>query len=277
MIGASRTAERVAERRALHQLLDVPPVLADPIALRVLRPEVAAALTKSPRAHDSRISRYLRAFFAVRSRFAEDEVARAVTRGVTQYVVVGAGFDTFAYRNPFPELRVFEVDHPATQQVKRERLDAAGITPSASFVASDLSVQSLGDALASSDFDNSQPAIFSWLGVVVYLTREAIEATLRSIASLPKESTIVFDYGIPRESLGMIGRLVFDRMAEKVAAIGEPWQSFFTPDAMNTLLQSSGFRSVEDLGAAEINARYFADRTDGLRVGEAARLVRASV
>src|SRR4051795_1405761 len=165
----SRTADRVAERRAAHQVRDRPLVLDDPIALRVIRPEVAHELrTNPPMREATKRGPYLRAFFVMRSRFAEDELAKAVADGVRQYVVLGAGFDTFAYRNPFPELRVFEVDHPDTQAVKRRRLADAGIEIPASltFVSIDFNTTALADALRASGFDDSQPAFFSWLGVV---------------------------------------------------------------------------------------------------------------
>src|ERR1700684_280435 len=128
----SRTAQRVAIRRAAHQLLDQPRVLDDPLALRIIGSEAAEALRSDPK-EDHAFSRAFRAFMAARSRYAEDELARAVARGVTQYVVLGAGLDTFAYRNPHAGLHVFEVDHPATQVWKRERVPAAGIAIPPSF------------------------------------------------------------------------------------------------------------------------------------------------
>jgi len=200
----SRTADRVAERRAAHQVRDRPLVLDDPIALRVIHPEVARALREHPPKHEtSLVGPYLRAFFVMRSRFAEDEMALAVGRGVRQYVVLGAGFDTFAYRNPFPELRVFEVDHPDTQAIKRQRLADAGIDAPASltFVSIDFTTTALADALHSAGFDSSAPAFFSWLGVVPYLERPAIDATFRFIAALPQETEIAFDYAVPPETL----------------------------------------------------------------------------
>jgi len=277
---ASRTAERVAERRAVHQLIDHPVVFRDPLAFDVLQPDVAARIRAAPHGYDrSPIATPLRAFLAVRSRFAEDTLRTAIDRGVSQYVLIGAGFDTFAYRNPCPDVRVLEIDHPATQAEKKRRLAAAGIEPpdNVSLFPVDLSVSSLGDALASSGFDPRKPAVFAWLGVIPYLELSAIETTLRYVASLPAGTEIVFDYGIPRRSLNFIGRLVFDRMANRVAAIGEPWKTFFTPDELHRLLTNVGFRTVEDLGANEINARYFAGRSDRLRVGEAGRVARAMV
>ncbi len=150
----SRTARRVAIRRAAHQLLDQPKVLDDPLALRIIGTEAAEELRSNPK-EDHAFSRAFRAFMVARSRYAEDELARAVGHGVRQYVVLGAGLDTFAYRNPYPGLRVFEVDHPATQAWKREQLQAAGIAipPSLTFVPIDFEQQTLADGLGQSGFD----------------------------------------------------------------------------------------------------------------------------
>ena len=277
---ASRTAERVAARRAAHQLLDRPVVFDDPLALAVVHPSISRQLRGDASFLDrSRIGRYLRAFLAVRSRVAEDELREAVGRGVRQYAIVGAGFDTFAYRNPYPDLRVFEVDHPATQKAKRARLVAAGVPlPSnVTFVAADLSEVPLGTALDGAGFDRSAPAFFSWLGVVPYLELPAIRATWELVASLPAEATIVFDYSPPPSSFDWITRFVFRRMAKRVAAIGEPWKTFFTPDELRRELAAAGFGTFIDIGPEELNRRYFAGRADGLRVGKAGRVAIARV
>src|SRR6202035_6128756 len=170
----SKTAHRVAIRQAAHQLLDQPRVLDDPLALRIIGSQAEQELRSNPREHHA-FSRAFRAFMAARSRYAEDELARAVAHGVTQYVVLGAGLDTFAYRNPHPGLRVFEVDHPATQAWKREQLQAANIAipPSLTFVPIDFELQTLADGLSRSGFNANAAAFFSWLGVTPYLTREA--------------------------------------------------------------------------------------------------------
>ncbi|MEA2329405.1 MAG: hypothetical protein QOE68_4364, partial [Thermoanaerobaculia bacterium] len=225
----SRTADRVAERRAAHQVRDRPLVLDDPIALRVIRPEVAHELRTNPPAREAtKLGPYLRAFFVMRSRFAEDALAAAVEGGVRQYVVLGAGFDTFAYRNPFPDLRVFEVDHPDTQAIKRQRLAFSGIDipSSLTFVPIDFTTTTLDHALHGAGFDETKPAFFSWLGVVPYLERPAIDATFRYIASLPKKTAVAFDYAIPPESMSWTSRLIFNQMAKRVAALGEPWKTF---------------------------------------------------
>ena len=156
----SRTAERVAIRRAAHQLLERPLIFDDPLAIRIIDPFAAERLRADPAAFDpSPASPFLRAFFAVRSRFAEDELHAAVARGVRQYVVLGAGYDTFAYRNPYFDLRVFEVDHPATQRSKRQRLAAAGIAVpgTATYVPVDFATVSAAEALDDAGFDRSAP------------------------------------------------------------------------------------------------------------------------
>lgn len=267
---ASITAQRVAERRAAHQLLDKPLVFEDPIALRIVDPGADVLARES-----TPIAPFMRAAFAVRSRYTEDELREAVARGVRQYVLLGAGFDTFAYRNPFPELRVFEVDHPATQELKRRRLAGAGIQPSGpvEYVPVDFSRQTLASALS----HLSGPAFFSWLGVVPYLERPSIEETLRFVASLPAGTTIVFDYGTPPHRLSPIGRRVFEALSARVAAAGEPWKTFFDSSELDGLLHAAGFSRVDQLGPAEINARYFGNRADGLRVGEMMRLAKAVV
>lgn len=276
----SRTADRVAERRAAHQVRDRPLVLDDPIALRVIRPEVAHELrTNPPMRESSLLGPYLRAFFVMRSRFAEDELAASVARGVRQYVVLGAGFDTFAYRNPFPELRVFEVDHPDTQATKRQRLANSGIEtpPSLTFVAIDFTTMKLEDALPGAGFDATKPAFFSWLGVVPYLEPPAIDATFSFIASLSAGSAVVFDYAIPPESLSWTSRLIFNQMAKRVASVGEPWKTFFDPATLLAHLRQLGFTSAEDFGADVLNRRYFAGRKDKLKIGGMGHMAMAKV
>jgi methyltransferase (TIGR00027 family) len=203
---------------------------------------------------------------AARSRYAEDRLADAVGQGVRQYVVLGAGLDTFAYRNPFPALRVFEVDFPATQAWKRAMLAEAKIPApdSLTFVALDFERHTLAKALAQAGFDLDAPAFFSWLGVVTYLTLEAFRATLKVIAQLPPSSGVGFDYGIAPETLSPLGRKAFDALARRVAAAGEPFQLFFTPQALETELRQAGFQHIEQLDTDAINQRYFHARADGL-------------
>jgi methyltransferase (TIGR00027 family) len=255
-------------------------VLDDPIALRVIRPEVAHELRTNPPAREATmLGPYLRAFFVMRSRFAEDELAASVARGVRQYVVLGAGFDTFAYRNPFPELRVFEVDHPDTQATKKQRLANSGIEipQSLTFVPIDFNTTKLADALHAYGFDSTKPAFFSWLGVVPYLERPDIDATFAYIASLPKGSALAFDYAVPPESLSWTSRLIFNQMAKRVAAVGEPWKTFFDPPTLLDDLRRLGFSSADDFGAEVLNRRYFSGRTDKLKIGGMGHMAMARV
>lgn len=275
----SRTAQRVAVRRAAHQLLDRPLILHDPFALRIVGPDAAAATRARA---DERSSRAFRAFVSVRSRIAEGELARAVAAGVRQYVLLGAGLDTFAWRNPWAELglRVFEVDFPATQRWKRQRVEnvGMGVPESLVFAPVDFERQTLAEGLAEAGFQPGQPAVFAWLGVVPYLTLEAFRASAAFIGSLPAGSALVFDYTADPSQLPPPERLALAKLESKVAAMGEPFRLFFTSAKIEEEMRSMGFRQMEDLGSPEINERYFGGRDDKLRVvGGFARIVRAWV
>jgi methyltransferase (TIGR00027 family) len=275
----SRTAYRVAVRRAAHQVVDQPPVFVDPLALRILRREDADRIqTDRAWADGHRFDRALRAFLAVRSRFAEDELAAAVARGVPQFVLLGAGLDTFAYRNPFADLRVFEVDHPVTQRWKRERLaeGAIAVPPNVTFVSVDFESQTVSRELEPAGFDATAPAFFSWLGVTTYLTRESIRSTLRFVVAATSEvGGIVFDYATDPAALPLVARLTFDAMSRRVNAAGEPWQTFLEPFDLANELRTFGFTEIRDLGPEAINATYFAGRSDGLRVGSLGHVILA--
>jgi methyltransferase (TIGR00027 family) len=269
---ASATAQRVAMRRAAHQLLDDPKVFDDPVALRIIGKESASALQANPHQFEATpLSPYLRAFLAARSRCAEDELALCVRRGVSQYVILGAGLDTFAYRNPHPQgvLHVFEVDHPTTQTWKRKRLDEVGIPlpNDLTFVPVDFETQTLEEGLRAAGYDPDKVTFFSWLGVTEYLTAEAVMATLRFIASATMGSAVVFDYMLSPSLLTPAQRSRFDALAQRLALAGEPWQTFFDPGLLTRDLRAMGFGYVEDNGPEEINTRYFKNRKDGLRVG----------
>ncbi|HEY6212777.1 MAG TPA: SAM-dependent methyltransferase [Vicinamibacterales bacterium] len=278
--GPSRTAQRVALRRAAHQLLDAPLVFADPLALRIIGADDERLLTANPSHFDATaFDRGLRAFAAARSRLVEDRLAEAIPEGLSQLVVLGAGLDTFAYRNPYEQLRVFEVDHPDTQAWKRARLETAGIAvpPSVSYVPVDFATDDAFDALGAAGFRDDEPSAFSWLGVVTYLTLDAVRSTLRRIASLPRGSFVVFDYAISRDLLAEHQRAILDEAAARVAAIGEPFVTFFHPHDLDGELREAAFSNVEQLGPAELNARYFSGRTDDLRAGGMAWIACATV
>jgi len=273
----SRTAYGTAFRRACHQLHDAPPlVFSDPIAVPILGAEALPELQAAKKDLGSPANIALRAFLVARSRYTEDLLAQAVAQGVTQYVLLGAGLDTFAHRNPYPELRVFEVDHPATQQWKRELLAAGNLPAPANltYAPVDFECQSLPEQLAAAGFDAARPSFFAWLGVVPYLTLPAFRATVSFVAAQPAGSGIVFDYAQPRHALSPQEQLAHDSLAARVAQAGEPFQLFFTPSEAACELED--FRAIEDLGAYELNLRYFANRTDQLQLrGSAARILSA--
>jgi len=275
----STTAEGAARLRAAHQLFDSPRVLDDPIVLRLLGPGVETALQAERQRLEEPALRSLRASMAMRSRYAEDCLREAVARGVRQYVVLGAGLDSFAYRNPFERsaLHVYEVDHPATQAWKRRRLADTGIAlpSSLSFVPVDFEQQMVSDALRSGGFDRAQPAFVSWLGVTVYLTHAAIMRTLADVASLARGTEIVFGYVTSLEELSAARRAAVYAVAERAAAAGEPWRTFFEPAALAREVEQLGFTVVEDFGPEQAFERYFRGRSDGLRSGGVGRLMRA--
>ena len=274
----SRTALRVALRRAAHQLVDGKPlVFDDPFAIPILGPEAQEELRRTPKASRRPFSAALRAWMVARARFAEEVLAAGIkSHDVQQYLVLGAGLDTFALRNPFPALQVFEVDHPATQAWKQERLQASRLLlpPNAHLVAVDFEGQSLPEQLLHSAFNPFLPTVTAWLGVVPYLTGEAFAGTCRFLAQLPYGSGVV--YGQPRAVLPLIEQLAHDSLAARVRLAGEPFQLFFTPHQLRQELSRHGLAIIEDLGCAEINHRYFAGRADGLAVrGSGGRLCHA--
>jgi methyltransferase (TIGR00027 family) len=261
---ASKTALRVAIRRAAHQLMDRPPVLDDPIAIRLVGPGFARDMERA----QHKVARDFRAFMAVRSRFVEDQLAAAVARGVAQYVVLGAGLDTFAWRNPFPGLRVFEVDFPATQEWKRGMVAEANLAPPAelTFVPLDFEHKTLAAGLQEAGFDGATPAFFGWLGVVPYLSRDAFRATLADIARMPAGSGVGFDYGLSPEVLGPARRLALQALADRVASAGEPFKLLFTPEELEQELRQAGFARIEQRDSGQLNALYFNGRADGLKL-----------
>lgn len=276
----SRTALRVALRRAAHQLYDAPPlVFDDPIAVPILGPyaeELERTPGRDPTFKPRPYSVALRAFLVARSRYAEDLLAQAVARDATQYVLLGAGLDTFAHRNPHPHLRVFEVDHPATQQWKRDLLRDTNfpVPANLTYVPTDFEHLSLAAQLTAAGFDPAAPSFFALLGVVPYLTLEAFRDTLRFIASQPFGSGVVFDYGQPRSALPPLEQLAYDSLAARVQLSGEDFQLFFTP--AQVAFELAAFYDIEDLGSPELNERYFLNRVDNLKtLGTAGRIVSA--
>lgn len=257
----SATAFRVAMRRAAHQLLDKPLIFEDPLALVIVGGDRGSVLARDELSRaDSPGGEAIRAFLAARSRFAEDRLAAAVARGVRHVVVLGAGLETFAYRNPYADqdVVVFEVDHPATQAWKRERLAATGITvpETVTYVPIDISTDRLDEKLVEAGLDPNVPAFFSWLGVAPYLSEEAITSTLGIIAARPGGSEVVFDYAESPEKLTLLQRLAFTTLAGRTASLGEPFVTFFRPDDLAGRLAALGFSSIEDRSGPDLGQLY---------------------
>jgi methyltransferase (TIGR00027 family) len=265
--GPENTAVRVALWRALHVEIDAPPhVLADVVGLQLVAPDEGWR----DRPDMSPFTRPFRASILARARFIEDLVAEQVGRGVGQYVILGAGLDTFAQRRPelASRLFVFEVDQPGPQAWKRQRLVDLGLgIPSflrlvpVDFEAGD----SWWDRLTASGFDAAEAAIVASTGVSMYLTKDAIMATLRQIAALAPGSTLAMSFMLPIELVDPEIRPGLERAAAGARASGTPFISFFTPTEMLALASEAGFREVQHVSAAALAERYFAGRTDGLR------------
>lgn len=278
--GWSRTIEIPAIMRALHQSLDESPkILSDPIAPRLIKDENQRSWLSPLLDHP--FAPQWRAGFAMRSRYAEDCLEEGMRRGVQQYVILGAGLDTFAYRQnqPSDTLRIYELDHPLTQQCKRDRLAIANIAiPSnLTFVAIDFEKTSIADALARTGFRLDAPSLCSWMGVTQYLTTAAIDATLRFALSLPRASEIVFSFILPQHALSGIEADAVALAAHRSAAVGEPWLSRFQVAELAFKLGAMGFSQINHLTPEEAARRYFAKRRDGLKERQGEQLMRARV
>jgi methyltransferase (TIGR00027 family) len=221
----------------------------------------------------------MRSAFVLRSRFAEDELEAAAARGVAQFVILGAGLDTFAFRQPAfaAGVRIFEVDHPATQTWKRRRIAACGLAEPANliWVPIDFEHGRLAVDLDAAGFRSTKPAFISWLGVTQYLTRPAIDAVLQFGASLPRSSTLVLTFMVPDDELAGDELDAVQQVAQRASAQGEPWRTRFRPEQMQDALISAGYARVFLLSPEEADARYFSDRQDGLRAPRAARVASA--
>lgn len=278
--GPKPSALMVAMQRAAHQLLDRPLVLDDPVALTILGGAKAQVLRDNIDRFRDPTSVGMRSSVIVRSRLAEDVWGEAVERGIRQYVVLGAGLDTSAFRHPDTPARIFEVDLPATQAWKQARLREAGIAvpPSLHFVPVDFESVGLAEGLARAGFDANAPAIFSWLGVTMYLDEVAVIETLRFIAGCAKGSAVLFEYVTPLSSLPPIMRIAMEQLTAQFAERGEPWKTFFEPAVITETLSTLGFNHTNAWTPEELNQRYLANRDDGLLIGVTpARLILATV
>jgi methyltransferase (TIGR00027 family) len=266
--GPSRTALMIARQRAVHQIVDHGSILYDPFAMKLLREDEKDVLQF---ANQHPLASIGRLFIAARSRIAEDALSNAVQRGIRQIVLLGAGLDTFALRNPHGALdvRLYEVDHPGTQAWKRELLVEAQITlpQELSFVPVDLERDDLGEMLVAAGFQQSEPAFFSWLGVMPYLTQNAIDRTLEYISSIQR-SELVFDYMEPPEAFSEELRQLEKQRAEQLEKMGERSISRFEPTGIASILSSHGFFAIEDVDFQEIASR-FGSAVQGLASGHA--------
>jgi methyltransferase (TIGR00027 family) len=267
-IAPENTAVRVALWRAMHVLIDPPPhVLADEIGLRIVAPK--DGWRDRPDMHPQGTSQF-RASIVARARFIEDLVAEQVGKGVGQYVILGAGLDTFAQRRPdiASRLRVFEVDQPGPQEWKRRRLVqlGLGVPDFLRFVPVDFKAgQSWWDQLLKAGFDRAKTAILASTGVSMYLTKEVNAEMLRQIVALAPGSTLAMTFLLPRELNDAALRPGMQQAEQGARAAGTPFVSFFTPDEIVTMARDAGFKKVTHVSAADLAARYFAGRADGLR------------
>jgi methyltransferase (TIGR00027 family) len=277
----SRTALVTAAARAAHLIVDRPPWIFEDTLAEALMGEAGSALIALHR-QDPTTPRLasLRVAICTRSRYSEHRVAAAVDRGVRQYVILGAGLDSFAYRAEVPgDVWVFEVDHPVTQAWKRQGLAAAAIPiPSrVRFVPVDFTVDSLAQQLCEQGFDRSRPVIVSWLGVTQYLSVEAIRSTLLALGSLGPPVELVMTYVLPDE--------LRDQSTDKpwaeffmpgAAAVGEPWITFFTPEDIDRLIEQAGMTIIENVGGKDSIEPSLWQRSDALVPHELPRLVWAT-
>ncbi len=261
---ASHTALGTAYLRAAHQLLDAKPLLFDdPVALPLIGPEGLKLIRDTEDNYRTPETLALRAHVVLRSRFTEDRLAAAVSRGITQYIILGAGFDTFALRQPSwaKKLKIIEVDHSGTQTVKRSYISEAelAVPENAGFADVNFEHESLHDGLLRYGVSIDEPTFFSWLGVTMYLKEDAVDAVLRSVAMFPAGSEIVLTFRQPPGDSP-------SPLSQSVANLGEPWVSFFKPDALEAKLRGADFSQVEFLSPAGAEARYFRQRPKDLPV-----------
>ena len=294
----SWTAINAAMIRAAHLVLDADPkIFEDPLALglsgfeneaalrHATETRLAEAAQRSSPAFAQRLFLESRGFAVMRHRYTEDALHQAVARGVRQYMILGAGLDSFAYRQPAwaTGVHVFEVDYPASQHWKQARLHELAIDPppTLTFIPIDFEQHDLTATLQAAGYRPEEPAFFSWLGVTPYLTEASVFTTLHAVAAAAAGSEIVFEYCVPASRLDAVSRQALATVQASSAAHGEPWQSLFAPESLAARVRALGFSVVEDFGPDDALGRYFAGRTDGLgclrlshlmtaRVGEAA-------
>ena len=290
----SLTAQTAAAARAAHLIVDDEPrIFADTLAEAMLG-ERAEEFIAYHRAHGTHpVLAGARAQVTCRSRYTEDRLARGIEHGIGQYVLLGAGLDSFAYRSPLAgRVRVFEVDHPATQEWKR-RVAAGSVAGAAGSVAGaagsvaaaagvtyvpvDFTRDSLAEGLSRAGFDAARPAFVSWLGVTMYLDARAIEATVSVLGGFAPGTEIVLDYMLPAGLRDAAGQAYADLVGQVAAERGEPWRSVFAPEAVAALLTRHGFGPARDVGQRDMIPAAAWDRSDVLRPAELCRIAHAAI
>lgn len=277
----SRTAMMAAVVRGRHRLEDAPPwILDDPIALELVGPSWRDMAASSDARYSRELGRQLRAAIALRSRYAEHRLELGHFR---QYVLLGAGLDSFGWRRPdlLGPLRLFEVDHPASQAWKRERMDELGLAASEHqvFAPVDFEVESLRDGLDAAGFEWEEPTLFSWLGVVPYLTIDAVEATFRTITGCRSGSEVVFEYGLAQPFMDDLGREFVAGFSRVATYVGEPLRTGggWSPAEAERVVERCGLRVVDHPSRYDLIGRYFSGRADGLRPWSVSQLMAAAV
>jgi methyltransferase (TIGR00027 family) len=276
---SSQTAFTAAAARAAHLIVDQPPVIfADTLAAALLG-DRAEELIGYHRAHGSHlVLATARGQVTCRSRYTEDRLTDAIALGVGQYVILGAGLDSFGYRSALAsQIAVFEVDHPATQQWKAERLAEAGIAvpPSVRFAAVDFESGSLTRELTRAGFDPSRSALVSWLGVTMYLSESAVGDVLGELGRFAPGTELILDYMLPAELRDAVGNSYVEQVAPVAAERGEPWLSFFAPEDIEAMLARHGFGQVTHVAQRDIGGTELWRRSDRLQPAELSALAHA--
>ncbi len=279
---ASWTATYTAISRAAHQCLDAAPkILDDPVAIGLIEGAAETDLRAQADTFRQPVQQHTRAILVLRSRYAEDRLAQAVAAGATQYVILGAGLDTFAYRQPawVRDVRVIEVDHPDSQALKRHYLQRRRVAVPANvvFCPIDFERATLRQGLEAIAFDPHARTFLSLLGVTQYLTREALAATLRDVLTLPAGSGIVLAFVLPDAALTGVDLDVSLTHTALAASHGEPWLTRFEPEALRAWLLELGFSTATHLAPSRAQQLYFAGRNDGLHAPRYEQLMYAEV
>ncbi|MGD8455992.1 MAG: class I SAM-dependent methyltransferase [Anaerolineales bacterium] len=282
------TAETTAAIRAMHLLYDQPVVFNDPYALQLTSPALR-------RICQSRFFQWIlgRKFIAEtyrpiagqvlsRAKYVEEKLEQAVSDGISQYILIGAGFDSFCLRRPdfSSDLMIFEVDHPATQRIKRQRLKEVSDSSlgGVEFIAVDLEKRTISDALSDSSFSKDEKAFFSWLGTIPYLSEDAVFAVLRDLADFAaRDSEIVFDYLIPTSKMTHEDHQALRKGMRIIERWGEPVRSYFNPDSFPDDVSHLGYQIFENRSPDKLNKRYFSNRSDNLVAHLAAYIVHAAI